>query len=223
MPSALREVAGGLVRLKTIVFAFGVLMPEIDFASPLPYAVEALDHVEVEPVLGPVLRPREPLDRVLDVLRGDLAVHGRAELDAVLEVERPRLPAVRRLRDRRRQVRHGRCCRRGRRRGCTRPAFAREGSSRSRCRSRGTRRSGRSCRSSRTSTPSRRGRCRPSALLRLSLGSADAAETEAAVERDDAQERSDRQPHPPLRWLNSHLPSFPRSQAGLTQWMPASG
>ncbi len=98
-PGATGSRRRAVVRLNTIVLAFGVLMPEIDFASPFAVRLEALDHVEVERVLPAVLRVRETLERVLDVARGDLAVDRRTEPDAGLESERPRLATVRRLGD----------------------------------------------------------------------------------------------------------------------------
>ena len=62
------------------------------------------DSVVVVAVLRHEGRVVDPLERVLDVLRGDLAVERRAPLDVLLEVERVGEPAVGRLRHGRRQV-----------------------------------------------------------------------------------------------------------------------
>src|SRR4029453_12057323 len=64
-------------------------------ALALAVAVPALDHtVEIEPVLRAVLGPGFALERVLHVLGRDLTIHGGAELDPLLELDRVPLATV---------------------------------------------------------------------------------------------------------------------------------
>ena len=132
-----RKSPVGWVRVKEMVLSSGVWMPEMVLAFPASNSENPL-MAWSRPGTAPRAGRADALDRVGDVLRGDRPIDRRPELHAVLERERVLQAAVRFLGTLGRQVRNELHPRLGRRRGCSRRACARAGSSRCRTPRRGT-------------------------------------------------------------------------------------